>query len=65
MRVHELWLEMSGSLGCHLHHRDVVSVALRRLRGEIHSDRREEVLRDLDFEMHAEHGVEAAPEEDA
>lgn len=63
--VHELWLEMSGTLGCHLHHRDVVSVALRRLRGEIHSERRDEVLRDLDFEMHAEHGVEAVPEEDA
>ncbi len=58
-RVHELWLEMSSRLGCHLHHRDVVSVALRRLKQEINSERREDVFLDLDYEMHADHGVEA------
>jgi amino acid transporter len=64
-RVHELWLELSSRLGCHLHHRDVVSVALRRLKQEIAGDRREDVFLDLDYEMHAEHGVEVAPDEDA
>ncbi len=61
-RVHELWLEMSGQLGSHLHHRDIVSVALRRLKQEIHSERRDEVFLDLDYEMHSVHGVEV-PEE--
>ena len=29
-RVHELWLDLSERLGCKLHHRDVVNVALKR-----------------------------------
>jgi len=62
-RVHELWLELSGNLGCHLHHRDIVSVALRRLKQEIGSERREDVLLDLDYELHSEHGVEVRPDD--
>jgi len=62
--VHELWLELSSRLGCHLHHRDVVSVALRRLRQEINSEKREDVFLDLDYEMHSEHAVEATPDEE-
>ena len=64
-RVHELWLELSGRLGSQLHHRDVVSVALRRLKQEVSGDRREEVFLDLAYEMQAEHGVELEPEEEA
>ena len=62
-RVHEMWLDLAGKLGSHLHHRDVVSVALRRLKQEIGGERREEVLLDLSYEMHAEHGVELPPDE--
>ncbi len=64
-RVHELWLELSSRLGSNLHHRDVVSVALRRLKQEINSDRREEVFLDLDYEMHSAHGQELTSEDDA
>ena len=64
-RVHELWLDLSGQLGSHLHHRDVVGVALRRLKQEVRGDRREDVLADLACEMLADHAVELAPEEDA
>jgi hypothetical protein len=62
-QVHELWLVLSARLGSHLHHRDVVSVALRRLRQEISGDRREEVFLDLDYETHMVHAVEMAPED--
>ncbi|MDZ4799822.1 MAG: APC family permease [Bryobacteraceae bacterium] len=34
-RVHELWLQLSEKFGSRLHHRDVVSVALRRMEREI------------------------------
>ncbi|HVY91853.1 MAG TPA: APC family permease [Bryobacteraceae bacterium] len=64
-RVHELWLEVSNRMGSHLHHRDVVSVALRRLQGDLSSERREDVFLDFDYEMNAVHGVEVPlPEEE-
>jgi nucleotide-binding universal stress UspA family protein len=63
-RVHELWLELSAQLGSHLHHRDVVSVALRRLKQEVAGDRRDDVLLDLGYEMHADHEVEVATQDD-
>lgn len=62
-RVHDLWLEVSSRLGSHLHHRDVVSVALRRLQADLNAERREDVFLDFDFEMNAAHGVEV-PEKD-
>ena len=34
-RVHELWLTLSERFGSRLHHRDVVSVALRRMEREL------------------------------
>jgi amino acid transporter len=34
-RVHELWLQLSEKHGSRLHHRDIVSVALRRMEREI------------------------------
>jgi len=47
-RVHDLWLELSDKYaGSKLHHRDVVSVALRRMQQELESDKRDEIVRDI------------------
>ena len=51
-RAHELWLRLSEVLGSRLHHRDVVGVALRRLQRDLDSDRHDEVVRDIDSELH-------------
>jgi hypothetical protein len=56
-RLHDLWLKLSGDdrLGSHLHHRDVIGVALRRMEQELEGERREPVLQDLLKELrHAE-----------
>jgi amino acid transporter/nucleotide-binding universal stress UspA family protein len=46
--VHRLWLELTArGPGSKLHHRDVVGVALRRMRDELHSDRADEVVGDV------------------
>ncbi|HEY7336902.1 MAG TPA: APC family permease [Bryobacteraceae bacterium] len=47
--VHDLWLELSESsgLGARLHHRDVVGLALRRLRNDLHDERRGSAVEDL------------------
>ncbi|HEY4086892.1 MAG TPA: amino acid permease, partial [Bryobacteraceae bacterium] len=63
-RVHDLWLEVSNRMGSHLHHRDVVSVALRRLQTDLNAERREDVFLDFDFEMNAAHGIEVAGEDE-
>ena len=43
--VHELWLELSEKYGgSKLHHRDVVSVALRRMQEQLQSQERPEVV---------------------
>jgi hypothetical protein len=39
-------------VGAKLHHRDVVGLALRRLEKEFCSGVRDEVLKDLDDELH-------------
>jgi amino acid transporter len=57
-RVHELWLEVSQRMGSHLHHRDIVSVALRRLKQDLDSERVEDVYSDFDQEMNSAHGEE-------
>jgi hypothetical protein len=46
-RVHRLWQELGDKFGfgTELHHRDVVSAALRRFDEELHSDKQAEVLR--------------------
>jgi hypothetical protein len=50
--LHELWLELTTSrLGAKLHHRDVVGVALRRLEQELHSEREEHVICELEREV--------------
>ena len=64
--VHRLWLELSGQgPGSKLHHRDVVSVALRRMNDELHSDRAGEVVGDVIREVangHNGHDEEIRPE---
>jgi hypothetical protein len=46
--VHRLWLQLSQrGPGSKLHHRDVVSVALRRMNSELQSDRAGEVIGDV------------------
>ena len=46
--VHRLWLELSArGPGGKLHHRDVVSVALRRMNAELQSGRAAEVVEDV------------------
>jgi hypothetical protein len=49
--VHNLWLELSETFGSDLHHRDVVSVALRRMNEEIHSSERPDVIGDVRNEL--------------
>ncbi|MCL5744267.1 MAG: amino acid permease [Acidobacteria bacterium] len=55
-RLHELWLRLSEreGYGAKLHHRDVVGAALRRLEQDLDSDRRQEVLEDLNRDLHKE-----------
>ena len=46
--VHRLWLRLSaGRLGSKLHHRDVLSVALRRMAADLDSPRAPEVVDDI------------------
>jgi nucleotide-binding universal stress UspA family protein len=49
-RLHNLWLRLTGEymIGCKLHHRDVVGVALQRLEQELDSDQRSEILAQVD-----------------
>jgi amino acid transporter len=56
--VHEMWLEVSEHYaGAKVHHRDIVGVALRRMKHDLNSDEREEVVRDILEELthHQEH----------
>jgi amino acid transporter len=50
-RAHDLWLRLQENFGSRLHHRDVVGVALQRLQKDLESERRDEVLGDLDQEL--------------
>jgi len=50
-RAHDLWLRLSENFGSRLHHRDVVGVALRRLQKDLESERKDEVLTDLEKEL--------------
>lgn len=46
--VHELWLELSEKYtGAKLHHRDIVGVALRRMRDQLKSKQHTEVVHDI------------------
>ncbi len=46
-RVHDLWRRLSSRLGPNLHHRDVVSAALRRLERDLDGHRCDEVVDDI------------------
>ncbi len=50
-RVHDLWLKLSDFAGSRLHHRDVIGVALRRLEKDLDSEKRQEVLSELEREL--------------
>jgi hypothetical protein len=66
--VHEMWLELSDKYaGAKLHHRDIVGVALRRMREQLQAEERDEVVTDILHEI--EHRKETpepvlAPEDD-
>ena len=46
--VHEMWLELSDKYaGAKLHHRDIVGVALRRMREQLQNAERDEVVHDI------------------
>jgi hypothetical protein len=46
--AHKLWLELSArGPGSKLHHRDVISVALRRMAADLQSERASDVVEDI------------------
>ncbi len=50
--LHDVWLRLSrDGFGSRLHHRDVVGVALRRLKRDLESDRRADVLKDFEKDV--------------
>ena len=51
--LHDIWLNLSESeqLGCRLHHRDIVGVALRRLRDDLKNDDRDRVVSEVQREL--------------
>jgi amino acid transporter len=51
--LHDIWLNLSESeqLGCRLHHRDIVGVALRRLRADLQNDDRDRVVSEVQREL--------------
>jgi amino acid transporter len=48
--LHEMWLDLSDEFGSKLHHRDVVGVALRRMKGDLGRKRRD-VVSDISEEL--------------
>ncbi len=55
-RLHEIWLELSETIGHKVHHRDVVSVALQRMEKELSGPEREELIREILAELQVPHG---------
>jgi hypothetical protein len=64
-RLHDLWLRLGDRMGCDPHHRDVVSLALRRVEDDVSGLNAEAVIRiwrcirggrqeDKDLEVRAE-----------
>lgn len=51
--LHNLWLRLSANdrLGSRLHHRDIVGLALRRLRSDLGDDQRDRVISDLEKDL--------------
>jgi len=42
--IHKMWLEAAAEIGTDVHHRDVVRVALEKLRGEIEGRGRKDAM---------------------
>ena len=42
--IHKMWLEAASEVGVDVHHRDVVRVALEKLRSEIEGGQRKEAM---------------------
>ena len=60
--THRLWLDLiDKGAGDELRHRDVISVALRRLKRELNSDEGPEVIRDV-IQAVQEHGPHKVPD---
>jgi amino acid transporter len=61
--VHEIWREISDQYaGAKVHHRDIVGVALRRMREQMHSGQRDDVIHDvLDELSHHDKAGEKLP----
>jgi amino acid transporter len=53
-RLHEIWLRLTstGGFDSHLHHRDVIGAALRRFEAELDGAQREQLIEELQHEMH-------------
>jgi len=51
--VHRLWMELAirSEIGSQLHHRDVISVALRRFDEQLHSPQATQALEDVRHEI--------------
>ena len=66
-RLHDLWLGLSDDerFGSHLHHRDVIGVALRRMQRDLKGTEREEVVTDLVRELRTSHGDAPKPDDSA
>jgi len=56
-RLHRIWLRLTEDdrIGSKLHHRDVLSVALRRLEENLESRSAEPLLEQIEEEMHRQH----------
>jgi amino acid transporter len=61
--IHELWLDAYKTIGSQVHHRDVVTAALREYAEDLRSDRRNQVLQKLKREAdeNAARGWERRP----
>ena len=49
--AHELWLDLSAEFGAKFHHRDVVGLALRRMKHDLYSKERPVVLYQIESEL--------------
>lgn len=49
--AHELWLELSAKFGSRVHHRDVVGLALRRMKQDFNAAERPEILSQIEEDL--------------
>jgi amino acid transporter len=64
--VHQIWQELADrpGVGGRLHHRDIVSVALRRFEQQLHSKHYPEVVADVERELQRDHRETPQPSVD-